>query len=186
EGRLGMRLFQVLEDGDRLRQRAAVVELQEGDLPHGVLFAVLVPVLVAALADEVDRDVLEGKVLVGESGADPPARAAPPVVVEPHGFTTLCWMRPKRLLPCRSSISISTVSPTFMKGVRGAPVSMVSIIRRSARHEMPRARSSLETVPLPRIVPAVKLLVLQMCSIRSKKEKCISGPASGSPTSSPL
>ena len=63
---------------------------------------------------------------------------------------------------------------------------MISIMRRSARQRIPRVRSSLETVPLPSKVLAVKLRVLQMCWIRSAKLKCISGPASTSPTCSPL
>ena len=37
------------------------------------------------------------------------------------------------------------------------------------------------TVPLPRMVPAVKARVLVMCSISWKNEKCMS-PASGSPS----
>ena len=51
---------------------------------------------------------------------------------------------------------------------------------------MPRARSAFDTVPLPRIVPAVNRRVFAMCAIRSKNEKCISGPASQSPTTLPL
>src|SRR5690606_3542754 len=172
--------------GHRLRERAAVVEDQERDLPHRVLAAVGLVVLGAPLAHEMDGHVLERQALVMERDADAPARAGPPIAVELHRCTTFWDMRPKRLLPRPSSISISTVSPGRMNGVCGAPVSMISIIRRSARQEIPRARSSLETVPLPRMVPAVKLRVLQMCSMRSKKEKCISGPASGSPTRRPL
>ena len=61
----------------------------------------------------------------------------------------------------------------------------VSIARRSTRHDTPRARSAFDTVPLPRMVPAVNARVRAMCAIRSKNEKCIS-PASGSPTSAPL
>ena len=40
---------------------------------------------------------------------------------------------------------------------------MVSSMRRSARHDTPRARSAFDTVPLPRIVPAVKRRVRAMC-----------------------
>ena len=69
-----------------------------------------------------------------------------------------------------------------MNGVTGLPPSIVSIIRRSARHEMPRLRSAFDTVPLPRIVPAVNRRVFVRNWIRSKNEKCISGPASQSPT----
>lgn len=51
---------------------------------------------------------------------------------------------------------------------------------------IPRAGSAFDTVPLPRIVPAPNARVFVMCATRSKNEKCISGPASGSPTSAPL
>ena len=70
-------------------------------------------------------------------------------------------MRPKRLVPSAARISISTVSPAFMNGVSGLPFSMVSIMRRSARQEMPRARSAFDTVPEPTMVPAVNARVLR-------------------------
>ena len=52
-----------------------------------------------------------------------------------------------------SRISISTRSPAARNGVPGAPCSMCSRVRRSARQETPRAGSWLETVPEPRMRP---------------------------------
>jgi hypothetical protein len=72
-----------------------------------------------------------------------------------------------------------------MNGVTGAPVAMISILRRSARHDTPRLGSALDTVPLPRIVPAVNRRVRAMWAIRSKNENCIS-PVSTSPTCAPF
>ncbi len=51
---------------------------------------------------------------------------------------------------------------------------------------MPWAWSSLETVPEPRMVPAVSARVRVTCSMSSAKPKCISGPLSHQPTRSPL
>ena len=65
--------------------------------------------------------------------------------------------------PAASNASISMRSPTFMNGVDGLPCSIVSIMRRSARHDTPRARSAFDTVPLPRIVPAVNRRVFATC-----------------------
>src|SRR6185312_9173207 len=96
---------------------------------------------------DVDGDVLVRHVLVGERDAHAPRRRRAPVVVELHACTTFCAMRPNTLVPSGARISISTVSPAFMNGVSGLPFSMVSIMRRSARHEMPRARSGFDTVP---------------------------------------
>ncbi len=95
-------------------------------------------------------------------------------------------MRPNRLWPAPSSISIVDRVARGRNGVSGCPPAMISRARRSARHETPRAGSAFDTVPLPRIVPATKSRVRAMCAMRSKNEKCISGPASTSPTSAPL
>ena len=63
---------------------------------------------------------------------------------------------------------------------------MVSIVRTSARQDEPIARSWLETVPEPTIVPAASGRVLAACAIRRPKSNCISTPASGWPSSWPL
>ena len=84
-------------------------------------------------------------------------------------------MRPKTSRPAASRISIAIVSPTAMNGVdRAGRRRSVSSARRSTRHETPRARSAFDTVPLPRIVPAVNARVRAMWAMRSKNEKCIS------------
>jgi len=74
---------------------------------------------------------------------------------------------PNGLTPPAVNASISMRSPTLMNGVVGLPPSIVSIMRRSARHEMPFARSAFDTVPLPSTVPAVNRRVFVMNAMRS-------------------
>jgi hypothetical protein len=94
--------------------------------------------------------------------------------------TTRWSIAPNGFAP-ESSASITMRSPTAMNGVTGLPVSMISIIRRSARQDTPRSRAAFDTVPLPRMVPAMNRRVFAMCWMRSQNENCISGPASQSP-----
>jgi hypothetical protein len=49
--------------------------------------------------------------------------------------TTCCSIAPKIEWLCSSRISIRTLSPACMKGVEGAPLRIVSIMRSSAMHE---------------------------------------------------
>ena len=94
-------------------------------------------------------------------------------------------MRPNRSRPAASRISIAIVSPADMNGVVALPPSIVSIARRSARHETPRARSAFDTVPLPRIVPAVKRA--RPRDVRDQiEEREVHLARVGSPTSAPL
>jgi hypothetical protein len=168
----GNRSLEVLEDRQRLDEqdraavRALVLDLERRHLRHRVQVAVPgVWELAPRPADDVDGDVLVGELLEPERDPDPVARRrAAPVVVEHAASRATAGGAITRLIgsrrtaaPVGSSTARSrSVSPTFMNGVDGLPCSMVSIIRRSARHEMPRARSALDTVPLPRMVPATK------------------------------
>ncbi len=96
-------------------------------------------------------------------------------------------MAPKIEAPVAPNISMRTTSPNCRKGVFGAPCSMVSIARTSARQEEPTARWSLfETVPEPRIVPAPRRRVRAACWISSGKPKVMSAPAFGWPISRPF
>src|ERR1044071_3441003 len=200
--RIGPAFVEGLEDRPRLGQRdlvAVVVgDLERRDLAHRVLGPVGVGVLLAL--QDVDRDVVVRQLL--EPQADPYAVAgrAAPVAMEDelHGCApgvgcapetkvlaaTTRWSiapngLPPGLVPAMWA-SIRIRSPTAMNGVFAAPPSMISIIRRSARHDTPRLRSAFDTVPLPRMVPAVNRRVRAMCATSSKNEKCIS-PASQSP-----
>ena len=73
-----------------------------------------------------------------------------------------------------------------MNGVLGAPSSMVSIVRISARHAEPRDRSALEIVPEPMMVPAPSGRVRAAWAISWGKSKFMSVPALGVPISLPL
>src|SRR5690606_25083676 len=108
---------------------AQAVHLEDGHLLHRVARPVGGGVLLAAVAEEVDGDVLVVDALPGEGDAHPPGGGAAPVPVELHFAATFCRMRPKRLRPAASCISISTTSPGWRKGVTGLPCSIVSIIR---------------------------------------------------------
>src|SRR5262249_51145664 len=148
---------------------------------------------------DVDRDVVVRQLLEPETDPHAVTRRAAPVAMEDelHGCapgvgcapetvpaaTTRWSIAPNGLPPGvvpAMSASIRIRSPPARNGVAGLPVSMISIIRRSARHDTPRLRSVFDTVPLPRTVPAVNRRVRAMCATRSKNEKCIS-PASQSP-----
>ena len=59
----------------------------------------------------------------------------------------------------------------------------IAVCRVTSAPELGVALQAFETVPLPRIVPAVNARVWVMCAIRSRKEKCMPVPASGSPAS---
>src|SRR5258708_3962097 len=96
-------------------------------------------------------------------------------------------MVPKIECPSSSSISISTMSPKRRNDVRGSPNSMVSIMRRSARQDEPTlAKSRLDTVPDPTIVPASMRRVFTACEMSVGKSKFISTPALGRPSSMPF
>src|SRR5690606_35175628 len=129
--------------------------------------------LLSAAFEQVHGHDLVFEAFQRERDADAVGAAAAPVAVELHAFTpsrgrapsrgTTVWsIVPKRFCPAASRISIRTRSPTFRNGVRASPLAMISRIRRSARQETPRASSSFEIVPLPRIVPAVNARVLEM------------------------
>src|SRR5664279_3307012 len=157
-------------------------DLERRHLMHRVLHPVRIRELIAF--EDVDDHVLERQPLDVEPDPHAMTRRRAPIVMENdlHGATTCSSMAPNRF----GVAWMWMRSPTAMNGVVGLPPSIVSIIRASARHEMPRARSRFETVPLPRIVPAANRRVFAMCWTSSKNEKCISGPASQSPTCLPL
>src|SRR4249919_1763317 len=95
-------------------------------------------------------------------------------------------MAPKMLLPAASNISMRTLSPKDRNGVTGLPVSSVSTVRFSAKHEAPFEVSWLAMVPEPTMVPADKGRVFAACATSWAKSNCMSTPASGAPNHWPF
>ena len=135
----GVRLFQVFEEGERLRERGAPV-LQRGHERGRVHGAVGGLELLAAAAQQVHGHAVIRQPLERERDAHAVGGRAAEVGVEPqHGHSgagtrrTVWSMAPKMLCPVASNISMRTRSPKRRKGVTGAPPSMVSTMRSSAR-----------------------------------------------------
>ena len=181
ERRLRDDLVQVLEDGHRLREAERAVSASRarapGPAPSGFSRANSATILFASVPKQVHEHELVRDALVLEPDAHAPRRRASPIAREPHGATTVCSMAPKMLRPAPSKASIVTVIAGFQVGGHG-----LRRDRSSPAHAVPRdtkrraAGSRFDTVPLPRIVPAVNERVFAMCSTRSQNEKCISGP----------
>src|SRR5689334_8573168 len=118
----------------------AALPLERRHLRHRIDLAIAVGLVLDHVRRDVDGHVLVLDALVAERDAHALAGRAAPIAVELHPLTTFWAIRPHKLRPSASSISISTRSPIAMNGVDGRPSSMVSIMRRSARHEIPRLR----------------------------------------------
>src|SRR5258706_7868160 len=119
--------------------------------------------LLSAPLQQMHGHIVEGQTLESERDAHTVCAAAAPVAPQLHAVTP-CWMLPNGALPSGNLNSMRTLLPVFKKAVCGAPWAMVSKARRSCRHVTPRSGAALEMVPLPKIVPAPKRRVLQMCS----------------------
>src|SRR5258706_6126313 len=119
--------------------------------------------LLSAALQQMHGDVLEGQPLESERDAHAVGAAAAPIAPQLHAVTP-CWMLPNGALPSGSLNSMCTLLPAFKKTVCGAPWAMVSKARSSCKHVTPRSGAALEMVPLPKMVPAPKRRVLQMCS----------------------
>src|SRR5207342_1515368 len=77
---------------------------------------------------------------------------------------SIFWsIAPKMLWPFASSISMRTLSPNDRNGVTGLPVSSVSTVRFSAKHDAPLLVSWLAMVPEPTMVPADSGRVFAAC-----------------------
>src|SRR5690606_17718526 len=182
--RIGMNLFQVFDDRQRLRDGNAVVD--EGRHPAERI-ELPVPEALLLVAHQVHRVQVRLQLLEVQRDAHAVGgRAAEIREKFHHALSMTCSMLPKMDLPLPSSISIFTRSPNFMNGVDGLPLRMISSMRFSARQDAPLDSSWLAMVPEPTMVPAPSGRVLAACATSSAKLNCMSTPASGSPNHSPL